>query len=92
MALVFLYFYYTIFFAGWEDLISVSLELPKKELERFLVSIPLETDEQKDIAAKILAADEKVQSEINYMKKLENVKQGLVNDLLSGNVDVGKLK
>lgn len=68
------------------------LELPKKELERFLVSIPLETDEQKDIAAKILAADEKVQSEINYMKKLKNVKQGLVNDLLSGNVDVGKLK
>lgn len=68
------------------------LELPKKELERFLVSIPLDTDQQKDIAAKILAADEKVQSEIDYMKKLENVKQGLVNDLLSGKIDAGKLK
>lgn len=68
------------------------LELPKKELERFLVSIPLDTDEQKDIAAKILAADEKVQSEIDYMKKLDNIKQGLVSDLLSGKVDAGKLK
>lgn len=68
------------------------LELPKKELERFLVSIPLDTDEQKDIAAKILAADEKIQSEIYYMKKLGNIKQGLVSDLLSGKVDVGKLK
>ena len=68
------------------------LELPKKELERFLVSIPLDADEQKDIAAKILAADEKVQSEIYYMKKLGNIKQGLVSDLLSGKVDAGKLK
>lgn len=68
------------------------LELPKKELERFLVSIPLDTDEQKDIAAQILAADEKVQSEIDYMEKLENIKQGLVSDLLSGKVDAGKLK
>ena len=67
------------------------LELPKKELERFLVSIPLDTDEQKDIAAKILAADEKVQSEIDYLQKMENVKQGLVSDLLSGKVDAGKL-
>lgn len=49
------------------------LELPKKELERFLVSIPLDTDEQKDVAAKILAADEKVQSEIDYMRKLGNI-------------------
>ena len=67
------------------------LELPKKELERFLVSIPLDTDEQKDIAAKILSADEKVQSEIDYLQKMENVKQGLVSDLLSGKVDAGKL-
>ena len=68
------------------------LELPKKELERFLVSIPLDTDEQKDVAAKILAADEKVQSEIDYMRKLGNIKKGLVSDLLSGKVDAGKLK
>ena len=68
------------------------LELPKKELERFLVSIPLDTDEQKDIAVQILAADEKVQSEIDYMKKIGNIKQGLVSDLLSGKVDAGKLK
>lgn len=67
------------------------LELPKRELERFLVSIPLDTKEQKDIAAQILAADEKIQSEINYMNKQENVKQGLISDLLSGKVDVGTL-
>lgn len=68
------------------------LELPKKELERFLVSIPQDTDEQKSIASQILAADEKVQSEIDYIKKMENVKQGLVNDLLSGKVDASILK
>jgi type I restriction enzyme S subunit len=67
------------------------LELPKRELERFLVSIPLDTKEQKDIAAQILAADEKIQSEINYMNKQENVKQGLISDLLSGKVDAGTL-
>lgn len=67
------------------------LELPKRELERFLVSIPLDTKEQKDIAEQILAADEKIQSEINYMNKQENVKQGLISDLLSGKVDVGTL-
>lgn len=68
------------------------LELPKKELARFLVSIPLDIDEQKNIAEKILAADEKVQAEIDYMKKLDNIKQGLVSDLLSGKVDAGTLK
>ena len=68
------------------------LELPKKELARFLVSIPLDIDEQKNIAEKILAANEKVQAEIDYVKKLDNIKQGLVSDLLSGKVDAGTLK
>lgn len=68
------------------------LELPKKELERFLVSIPSDLVEQKDIAAKILAADDKMQSEIDYLEKLERIKEGLVNDLLSGKVNVGGLK
>lgn len=67
------------------------LELPKKELERFPVAIPLESKEQQEIAAKILAADEKVQAEINYMEKMEKVKQGLVSDLLSGKTDSGIL-
>ena len=67
------------------------LELPKKELERFPVAIPLESKEQQEIAAKMLAADEKVQAEINYMEKMEKVKQGLVSDLLSGKTDAGIL-
>lgn len=68
------------------------LELPKKELERFLVSIPSDLAEQKNIAAKILAADDKVQSEIDYLEKLEKIKEGLVNDLLSGRANVSELK
>ena len=64
------------------------LELPKKELEQFMVSIPLDTEEQKSIATKILAADEMVQSETDYLKKLYNIKRGLINDLLTGKVEV----
>lgn len=66
------------------------IELPKRELERFLVSIPLDVNDQNDIATQILAADEKIQSEIDYMKKMENIKQGLVSDLLSGNIDAAQ--
>lgn len=68
------------------------LELPKKELARFLVSIPEDETEQRDIANQVLAADEKIQGELDYLEKLENIKTGLVKDLLSGTVDVGVLK
>lgn len=67
------------------------LELPKKELERFIVSIPEDDTVQRDIANQVLAADEKIQGELDYLEKLENVKKGLVKDLLSGTIDVSVL-
>lgn len=68
------------------------LELPKKELERFIVSIPEDDTVQREIANQVLAADEKIQGELDYLEKLENVKKGLVKDLLSGTIDVSTLK
>ena len=90
---LYLYYYMSSQKAALERVSSGTtfLELPKKELERFLVSIPSDSVEQKDIAAKILAADNRVQSEIDYLEKLEKIKEGLVNDLLSGRVNVGEL-
>lgn len=67
------------------------LELPKKELERFMVSIPEDEDVQRDIAKQVLAADERIQVELDYLEKIENVKKGLVKDLLSGTFDISTL-
>lgn len=68
------------------------LELPKKELARFMVSIPEDETEQRDIANQVLATDEKIENELDYLEKLENIKKGLMKDLLSGTIDVSILK
>lgn len=67
------------------------LELPKKELKRFIVLIPEDDTIQRNIANQVLAADEKIQSELDYLEKLENVKKGLVKDLLYGTINVSVL-
>lgn len=67
------------------------LELPKKELNRFLIRIPKTLTEQQEISRKILAADEKIQNERSYLAKLENIKQGLMQDLLTNTVSVDAL-
>ena len=67
------------------------LELPKKELLRFSICIPRDVDEQKEIADKLLAADEKIQSEREYLLRLKDIKLGLMQDLLTQKVSVEPL-
>lgn len=49
------------------------------------------TKEQIKIAELILAADEKIQIEENYLKKIFNIKKGLMQDLLNQKVSVDSL-
>ena len=67
------------------------LELPKRELLRFSISIPKDVDEQKEIADKLLAADEKIQSERDYLLRLQDIKLGLMQDLLTQRVSVAPI-
>lgn len=64
------------------------LELPKKELERFELCLPETIDMQREIANQILAADEKMETERKYLSRLEDIKQGLMQDLLTQKVSV----
>ena len=64
------------------------LELPKKELERFELRLPATTAEQREIADQILAADEKMETEREYMSRMNDIKQGLMQDLLTQKVSV----
>ena len=90
-----LYIYY---FLSWStsQLEKVSsgttfLELSKRELERFLIQIPKTLGEQKTVSGQILAADEKIQTERNYLAKLQEIKRGLMQDLLTNTVSVDAL-
>lgn len=67
------------------------LELPKRELNRFLIRIPRTLTEQQEISKKILAADEKIQTERDYLAKLQDIKLGLMQDLLTNAVSVDAL-
>jgi len=61
------------------------LELPKKELERFEVTLPT-LEEQCRIANILTAADTRLTIERNHLQKLENIKRGLMDDLLTNKV------
>lgn len=67
------------------------LELPKKELSRFMIRIPKMLIDQKAISEQLLAADERIQTERNYLEKLQNIKRGLMQDLLTNTVSVDTL-
>lgn len=64
------------------------LELPKKELERFELRLPATAAEQREIADQILAADEIMETEREYMSRMNDIKQGLMQDLLTQKVSV----
>ena len=90
---LYLYYYFS---DKKEELESVSsgttfLELSKKEFERFPVAIPENKDVQKEISTQILSVDEKIISETKVYDKYMNIKLGLLQDLLSGRVDVTPL-
>lgn len=60
----------------------------------FLSTIPIslpKPDEQHAIAETIMATDERLAAERERLKKLENIKRGLMDDLLTNRVSIDKL-
>lgn len=57
--------------------------LPGSDVLRFDMAYP-KTEEQNEIAKKLKTVDSKLQSEQNYLRKQQAIKQGLMGDLLSG--------
>jgi len=57
--------------------------LPGSDVLRFEMIYP-DSDEQIEIANRLKTIDEKIQTEQNYLHKLQQIKAGLMTDLLSG--------
>lgn len=62
-------------------------QLPIKDLKKLFVIYP-KPDEQKLIAERIKAINNKLQTEQTYLLKMQNLKKGLMEDLLSGRKQV----
>ena len=67
------------------------LELPKHELVRFVIRVPADITEQKKIAEELLAVDEKIQNERDYLSRLNDIKLGLMQDLLTQRVSAAPI-
>lgn len=76
----------TSYYLNWVGLMSQRSGQPGingNEYGGFLVPKP-DLTEQKNIAAKLLTIQSKIKTEQSYFHKLQSIKQGLMNDLLSG--------
>ena len=60
----------------------------KSSFSKLLLPCPLDIDEQKQIAKILSTQDKKIEKEEANLAKLKELKKGLMNDLLSGNVRV----
>jgi type I restriction enzyme S subunit len=63
-------------------------EISKTEVKNISVVIPKSIDEQQKIATILSAQDRKIETEETNLAKLQNLKKGLMGDLLSGDVRV----
>ena len=69
---------------------STFQSINKSVLESFPVPMPPK-EEQKKIASILSSVDEKIQKEQEYKQKLQELKEGLMQDLLTGKVRVNHL-
>lgn len=60
------------------------------ELKKVSITMP-SIEEQNRVAKQISAVDQKIQTERNYLAKLQDIKQGLMQDLLTNTVSVDAL-
>jgi type I restriction enzyme S subunit len=70
---------------------STMLHVTKEYMEKYLVVIPKDVDEQKKIAEAITSFDERLEHEKAQLNKLKFLKTGLMQDLLTGKVRVDAL-
>lgn len=68
---------------------STFLELSKNSFRKFCIPYPT-LPEQHRIAEILTAADERIEKEEAYREKLQQIKKGLMQDLLTGRVRVNK--
>ncbi|CAM2787927.1 restriction endonuclease subunit S [Salinicoccus roseus] len=66
---------------------STFLEISKSEMESFLIQVP-PIEEQKEICKRISSLDTKIQIEQQQIQKLSKIKNGLMQQLLTGKVRV----
>lgn len=69
---------------------EVQKKLPLKNILEIKVPI-LSEPEQDAIVEKLRIVDEKIDREVQYYNRMENIKAGLMHDLLSGLVDVSTI-
>jgi len=60
----------------------------KADFEKILVTVPSSTTEQKIASTKLMSLENKVKSEQTTLAKYQQLKQGLMQDLLTGKVEV----
>ena len=57
-------------------------------VDKMALAVPKNTSEQTEIANRLKSIDNKIQTEQNYLQKLQQIKAGLIADLLSGKKEV----
>jgi len=65
--------------------------ITKSYLDKIKLAISVSLYEQQHIASILFQIDETIEKEQNYKEKLERIKQGLMEDLLTGKVRVNHL-
>jgi len=66
-------------------------EISKTELSKLKIAVPIAKSEQQRIASILSQIDEAIEKEQKYKEKLERIKRGLMEDLLTGKVRVNEL-
>ncbi|MDR1884555.1 MAG: restriction endonuclease subunit S [Prevotella sp.] len=86
-----LYLYYSLkMYKGSLERVSSGttfLELPKRELDRFKISIPLDTKEQSKIAEILSTIDTGIEKTKAIVEKYKRIKTGMMQDLLVNGID-----
>ncbi|MDD3401725.1 MAG: restriction endonuclease subunit S, partial [Eubacteriales bacterium] len=91
------YFYYFLLSEMFQKYLSLYTSgttakgIQRKQLFKLWVLLPTSTTEQDNIANQLSKIDLKIQSEQDYLTKLLNIKQGLMQDLLTHKVPVDAL-
>ncbi len=82
----YLYYYLTFFirFIGFKSYGSVFDVITRSSFDEVFIPINKKSDEQRMIVEKLTAIDTKLQSEQSYLEKMQQIKKGLMEDLLSG--------
>lgn len=87
-----LYYYLMEFYLKRQLMVEAGLQavpiVNKSKFEKMVIPIPNDEKEQKVIYDTLTSIDKKIESENLYLNKLDKVKQGLMQDLLTGKVRV----